>query len=88
MVGVTDESPVSRVLRHCRGLVYAAILSAFIPLGVRAILFRTPDGKPWLYHPGSRLQTTFIDLIYARPGSGKSVLSNSINLAVCMSPGI
>ncbi len=53
-----------------------------------AILFRSPDGKPWPYHPGSRHQTTFIDLIYARPGSGKSVLSNAMNLAVCMSPGI
>jgi intracellular multiplication protein IcmB len=53
-----------------------------------AILFRSPDGKPWPYHPGSRQQTTFIDLIYARPGSGKSVLSNAMNLAACMSPGI
>jgi len=53
-----------------------------------AILFRSPDGKPWPYHPGSRYQTTWIDLFYARPGSGKSVLSNAINLAVCLSPGL
>lgn len=53
-----------------------------------AILFRSPDGKPWPYHPGSSEQTTWIDLFYARPGSGKSVLSNAINLAVCLSPGI
>jgi len=53
-----------------------------------AILFRSPDGKPWPYHPGSSQQTTWIDLFYARPGSGKSVLSNAINLAVCLSPGI
>src|SRR3990167_3176972 len=53
-----------------------------------ALLFRSPDGKPWPYHPGSRHQTTWIDLFYARPGSGKSVLSNAINLAVCLSPGI
>lgn len=53
-----------------------------------AILFRSPDGKPWPYHPGSRHQTTWIDLFYARPGSGKSVLSNAMNLAVCLSPGI
>ncbi len=53
-----------------------------------AILFRSPDGKPWPYHPGSSHQTTWIDLFYARPGSGKSVLSNAINLAVCLSPGI
>lgn len=53
-----------------------------------AILFRSPDGKPFPYHPGSSRQTTWIDLFYARPGSGKSVLSNAINLAVCLSPGI
>jgi intracellular multiplication protein IcmB len=53
-----------------------------------AILFRSPDGKPWPYHPGSRHQTTWIDLFYARPGSGKSVLSNALNLAVCLSSGI
>jgi intracellular multiplication protein IcmB len=53
-----------------------------------AILFRSPDGKPWPYQPGSKAQTTWIDLIYARPGSGKSVLSNAINLALCLSGGL
>lgn len=58
------------------------------PWDTGAVLFRSPDGKPWPYQPGSTLQTTWIDLIYARPGSGKSVLSNSINLALCLSSGI
>ncbi|MDF1654761.1 MAG: type IV secretion protein IcmB [Coxiellaceae bacterium] len=53
-----------------------------------ALLLRSPDGKPWPYHPGSNQQTTWIDLFYARPGSGKSVLSNTINLAVCLSAGL
>lgn len=53
-----------------------------------AILFRSPDGKPWPYQPGSTEQTTWIDLMFARPGSGKSVLSNAINLALCLSAGI
>lgn len=53
-----------------------------------ATLFRSPDGKPWPYQPGSTQQTTWIDLVYARPGSGKSVLSNSINLALCLQAGI
>src|SRR3990167_645796 len=53
-----------------------------------ALLFRTPDGKPWPYQPGSSQQTTWIDLVYARPGSGKSVLSNTINLALCLSGGL
>jgi len=53
-----------------------------------AVLLRSPDGKPWPYQPGSAQQTTWIDLMYARPGSGKSVLSNSMNLALCLSGGI
>ena len=53
-----------------------------------AVLFRSPDGKLWPFQPGSSKQTTWIDLIYARPGSGKSVLSNSINLGLCLLGGI
>lgn len=53
-----------------------------------ALLFRTPDGKPWPFQPGSNQQTTWIDLVYARPGSGKSVLSNAQNLALCLSAGL
>lgn len=58
------------------------------PWKAGAILFRSPDGKPWPFQPGSNMQTTWIDLVYARPGSGKSVLSNAQNLALCMSAGI
>lgn len=53
-----------------------------------ALLLRTPDGKPWPFQPGSTEQTTWIDLVYARPGSGKSVLSNTLNLALCLSGGL
>jgi intracellular multiplication protein IcmB len=53
-----------------------------------AVLLRSPDGKLWPYQPGSSQQTTWIDLMYARPGSGKSVLSNTINLGLCLAPGI
>lgn len=58
------------------------------PWAKGALLFRTPDGKPWPFQPGSTEQTTWIDLVYARPGSGKSVLSNAINLALCLSGGL
>jgi intracellular multiplication protein IcmB len=53
-----------------------------------SLLFRSPDGKPWPFQPGSAQQTTWIDLLYARPGSGKSVLSNAINLGLCLAGGI
>lgn len=58
------------------------------PWSVGSLLLRSPDGKLWPYQPGSSQQTTWIDLIYARPGSGKSVLSNAINLSLCLAPGI
>ncbi len=58
------------------------------PWATGAVLFRSVDGKPWPYQPGSTQQTTWIDLMYARPGSGKSVLSNATNLALCLSGGI
>lgn len=58
------------------------------PWSEGALLFRTPDGKPWPFQPGSTMQTTWIDLVYARPGSGKSVLSNALNLALCLSGGL
>lgn len=58
------------------------------PWSKGALLFRSPDGKPWPFQPGSTEQTTWIDLVYARPGSGKSVLSNAINLALCLSGGL
>jgi len=51
-----------------------------------SVLFRTPDGRPWPYQPGSSLQDTFIDLIFAPPGKGKSVYMNTTNLALCLSP--
>lgn len=51
-----------------------------------SVLFRTPDGRPWPYEPGSSLQSTFIDLIFAPPGYAKSVFLNTTNLALCLSP--
>ncbi|KTC66529.1 protein IcmB (DotO) [Legionella adelaidensis] len=58
------------------------------PWKTGALLYRSPDGKPWPFQPGSAQQTTWIDLVYARPGSGKSVLSNAQNLALCLSGGL
>ncbi len=53
-----------------------------------AMLFRTPDGKLWPYQPGSKHQVSWIDIVYARSGSGKSVLLSTLNLALCLSAGL
>lgn len=52
-----------------------------------AVTFRSPDGKLMPYQPYSSLQTTWINLIFARPGSGKSVLMNQNNLALVLAEG-
>jgi intracellular multiplication protein IcmB len=49
-------------------------------------LFRTPDGRPWPYQPGSSLSDTWVTLVFAPPGKGKSVLINGLNLATVFSP--
>lgn len=81
-VAVPTVAPLSSVLHML------PLFRPSSPWVYGAILFRSPDGKPWPYQPGSSEQTTWIDLFYARPGSGKSVLSNAINLALCLSSGI
>lgn len=53
-----------------------------------AVLFLSPDMKLIPYQPGSSKQVTWISLIFAKPGSGKSVLMNITNLALCLAPGI
>ena len=51
-----------------------------------SVLFRTDDGKPWPYQPGSSKQDTWITLLVGKPGSGKSVMMNAINFASIISP--
>ncbi len=89
MLGVSNFSVASPSVAPLSDVLY--MLPLFRPSSPwkrGAILFRSPDGKPWPYQPGSSEQTTWIDLMFARPGSGKSVLSNAINLALCLSAGI
>lgn len=88
-MGINADNYGTTTVAPLRDIVY--MLPMFRPASPwdqGAILFRSMDGKLWPYQPGSSKQTTWIDLIYARPGSGKSVLSNAINLALCLSGGL
>ena len=88
MLGVSDYSQAPPSVAPLSDTVY--MLPLFRPASSwssGAVLFRSPDGKLWPYQPGSPQQSTWIELVYARPGSGKSVLSNAMNLALCLSPG-
>jgi intracellular multiplication protein IcmB len=89
MLGVTTQNVATASVAPLSDVIYMLpITRPASPWNRGAQLFRTPDGKPWPYQPGSAEQSTWIDLLYARPGSGKSVLSNTINLALCLSAGI
>ncbi len=89
MLGVSSRSVATPSVAPLSSVVaMLPMMRPASPWSYGAILFRSPDGKPWPYQPGSRHQTTWIDLVYARPGSGKSVLSNALNLALCLSAGL
>ncbi len=55
------------------------------PWDTGSALFRTPDGKMWPYDPAGSKRTMIVDLFQAPPGYGKSMLANSILLALCLS---
>jgi len=89
MLGVSGRSVATASIAPISDVLYMLpLFRPSSPWTSGAILFRSPDGKPWPYQPGSTQQTTWIDIIYARPGSGKSVLSNAMNLALCLSGGL
>lgn len=89
LLGVSAYSVATpTVLPLSQAMYMMPITRPASPWKTGALLLRTPDGKPWPFQPGSSEQTTWIDLVYARPGSGKSVLSNALNLALCLSPGL
>lgn len=89
MLAATTESPAVPTLAPLNEVISLLPISRpASPWKTGALLFRSPDGKPWPFQPGSPMQTTWIDLVYARPGSGKSVLSNTQNLALCLSAGL
>lgn len=81
-VAVATAAPLSHVVSML------PIARPSSPWQKGSLLFRTPDGKIWPFQPGSTKQTTWIDLIYARPGSGKSVLSNAMNLSLILQGGL
>ena len=58
------------------------------PWETGSVSFRTPEGKPWFYQPGSSRQATWIDMVFSGPGSGKSVLLGMLNNGLMMRPGL
>lgn len=69
-------------------LIMAPLSRPCSPWNEGAVTFRSPDGKLMPYQPYSSKQNAWINLIFAKPGSGKSVLMSMNNLALCLAPGI
>lgn len=74
--------PISEVVRM---LPISRTASAWKSGGV---IYRTLDGKPVPFQPGSPIQTTWNYIFFALPGSGKSVQISTILMASCFEPGI
>jgi len=55
------------------------------PWNSGSLLFRTNDGRPFPYEPGSRLQNAFVDIVYGASGRGKSFLLSTMGLGFCLS---
>ncbi len=54
-----------------------------------SVLLRRPDGSLWPYDPsGGSMRPQVLDVLVAPPRSGKSVLANTINLGLCLSPAV
>ncbi|MND11577.1 AAA-like domain protein [compost metagenome] len=57
------------------------------PWKAGSILFRTMDNKIYPIQPGSSLQTSFSDLVFAPPGFGKSFYLSASNMGLITAPG-
>lgn len=81
---MASTAPVAAApLTHA--LAMAPIARQASPWDYGSVLYRTDDGKPWPYQPGSSKQTTWVTLMVGTPGSGKSVMMNAINFASAIS---
>jgi intracellular multiplication protein IcmB len=82
---MASTAPVAAApLAHA--LAMAPIARQASPWEYGSVLYRTDDGKPWPYQPGSSSQATWVTLMVGTPGSGKSVMMNAINFASAISP--
>jgi len=80
-IGNAHAAPIDDIIKML------PLVRASSPWDNGSVLFKTLSGKLWPTQPGSSLQTTWIDLMFAKPGSGKSVLANAINLGLITAAG-
>jgi intracellular multiplication protein IcmB len=80
--------PLEGAMSSVPGLSLTSTGTASLALLTDA-LFRRPDGAIWPYDPaGGSMRPLVLDIFVAPPGSGKSVLANTINLGLCLSTAV
>jgi len=87
-IGLASTAPPSLALTEDALLMLPWNQTAS-PWAKGSILFRVPNGGLWPYDPaGGSLRPSVVDIFVAPPGSGKSVLANTINLGLCLSSAV
>ena len=82
--GMAATAPPAAVpLTHAVAML--PISCAVSPWQQGPVTLLTPEGRLWPYSPGSASQTSWFDLISGMPGSGKSVLLNTLNCGTVFS---
>lgn len=76
-------------------LVESTLAAKLLPMGrpvsvwsAGAVLLTSLDKKLLPYQPGSSMQDFWVNGFFAPPGSGKSVMLLTIELAQCLAPGL
>lgn len=88
MPGVTDYNPAPTTFAPLRKILpMLPVTRMASPWKEGSLLLRTPDGKALPFQPGSSLQASWVNLVFAPMGFGKSVFLNAFNLATAMMPG-
>lgn len=80
--GFTLKNPSNRLVPPlAEALRMMPLQRPATPWAAGSLVVRTPDGKIYTIQLGSSLQDTWIEALSAPPGSGKSVLLNTMNSA-------
>jgi len=83
-----DETPAK--IMPMTAYSISQMLPYFTPASVwdlGSVLFTAKNGKLMPFQPGSSAQKTWNYLLFAPPGSGKSGMLNTIEVAMCLAPG-
>lgn len=81
--GLCPTAPAMAIpLTHALALL--PLNRPFSPWNEGTVNLLTQDGRIWPYQSASKLQDSWCDLIVGTPGSGKSVLLNTLNLGALL----